>query len=113
MKVKRIISAVLFLTVLSIMGACSMRTESLPDEKKQIVSFAEKIALAPINQPVVITGETPFGIDRGFCVDEPYDSALGIVCRQAKVMDTHQFFVVCNQKKDFQSKDNWVVMPSL
>lgn len=113
MKIKKIISISLFFALIQALGACSMQSKSLPAENQHSVSFAEKIALAPINQPVVITGETPFGSDSAFLVEEPYASALGVMCRQANVVNTHQFFVVCNQKKNSQSKDNWVLMPSL
>lgn len=114
MKIKKIICFSLFAALMQTMGACSMQSKSLPaEDQPQSVSFAEKIALAPVNQPIVITGETPFGSDAAFLVDEPYASALGAVCRQAKVVNTYQFFAVCNQKKNSQSKDNWVLMPSL
>lgn len=114
MKIKKIICFSLLVALMQTMGACSMQSKSLPAEnQQQSVSFAEKIALAPVNQPIVITGETPFGNDAAFLIEEPYASALGVMCRQANVVNTHQFFVVCNQKKSSQSKDNWVLMPSL
>lgn len=95
------------------LSACSGQSIDVSTEENLLYSFEEQIATAPINQPVVIKGETPFGSDLSYVVFESYTSGLGTICRQAMVENTNKFFVVCNQNKDFQKKAEWVLIPAL
>lgn len=96
-----------------LLNACSFKKEVKVEEKQ--MDFATKIGLAPVNSPIIIAEQTPYGKEQTFIVGEAYNSALGVLCRQAYLSNAsyNESFIVCRDENSTEQNEKWTFVPSI
>lgn len=100
------------LFMLPLLASCALTKQHDFSRDNSVNNFSMKIAMAPVNQPIMITENTIFGSNYTVIVGELYSSALGRQCRQAKIIEQERIFAVCKDNKS-AVENNWIVIPAV